>query len=95
MLQFYTEIILMCFTVHTIYKSTCIIYITLHYITCSPTLTTKCLSTSGLPKQNQHGPLATGGLPWSLTHNHNIIKLRYQESHLAHIALDHYLQEGY
>lgn len=29
--------------------------------TCSPMVTTRCFSTSGLPRQNQHGPLGAGG----------------------------------
>ena len=31
--------------------------------TWSPTVMTRCFSTSGLPRQNQHGPLGAGGGP--------------------------------
>ena len=35
-----------------------------HTLTWSPTVTTRCFSTWGLPRQNQQGPLGAGGRGW-------------------------------
>ena len=71
-------------------------HIHMHNITCSPTLTTKCLSTSGLPKQNQQGPFGTGGFLWFCpvaTKLHYTVTMTTDGAHQMCVSLDYYLCE--
>ena len=44
-----------------VYVSVGKFYQAFSFLTCSPIVTTRCFSTSALPRQNQHGPRGAGG----------------------------------